>query len=149
MVMRFIITGTILLFTSILVSGQGGSAYDPLGRLRVREMSGNITMTIDSLIVENYNKHLIQNRKNIGVEGYRIRIFSDNGHGALESQKRVKANFLSLYPEIPTYNKYEGSYYKIYIGDFRTKRDALKTLDAIRRNFPDAFIVEDKIVIEE
>ncbi|MDA3821428.1 MAG: SPOR domain-containing protein, partial [Bacteroidales bacterium] len=102
-----------------------------------------------TLIQYNYYKHIVQNSKDIGVEGYRIRIFSDIGHGAKERQQRIRAKFLSLYPEIQTYPPYEGSYYKIYVGDFRTKRDALKVLEIIIKDFPDAFIVEDKIVIEE
>lgn len=129
---------------------QGGAQpKDAMERLENKELEGIIMLQMDSLILENYNKHLVQNNKNRGVSGYRIRIFSDNGMGAKEDQKRVRAEFLSLFPGIPTYYPYEGSYYKIYVGDFRTKRDALKILDKIRRKFPDAFIVEDSIIIEE
>lgn len=122
---------------------------DPLYRLENKEFKGSVILTLDTLIQENYYKHLIKNKKDEGIEGYRIRIFSDNGHGAKEAQTKVKANFLSQYPDINTHNRYEGSYYKIYVGDFRTKREAMKMLETIKKNFPDAFIVEDKIIIEE
>ena len=125
------------------------TATDALERLQQREMSGQVMISMDSLILENYKKHLVYNSKNRGIEGYRIRIFSDNGQGAKDEQMRVRARFLSLYPEIASYPYYEGSYYKVYVGDFRTKRDALKQLDVVRKDFPDAFIVEDRIVIDE
>lgn len=125
------------------------NATDALERLQQREMNGQGMISMDNLILEHYRKHLVYNSKNRGIEGYRIRIFSDNGHGAKDEQKRVRARFLSLHPEIATYNRYEGSYYKIYVGDYRTKRDALRTLDLIQREFSDAFIVEDKIIIDE
>jgi hypothetical protein len=125
------------------------SATDALERLQQREMNGQGLISMDSLIMENYMKHLVYNSRNGGIEGYRIRIFSDNGQGAKDEQKRVRARFLSLHPGIVTYNRYEGSYYKIYVGDFRTKRDALRQLDEISKDFPDAFIVEDKIIIDE
>ncbi|MEX0980835.1 MAG: SPOR domain-containing protein [Bacteroidales bacterium] len=147
--MRFFIFITTILTVSAAVAGQGRSGADPLSRLQQMEMSGDVVITLDSLILENYNKHLIQNSRNRGVSGYRIRIFSDNGHGAKEKQRRVKADFLSTYPDITTYDRYEGSYYKIYVGDFRTRREALKVLNRIKSDFHDAFIVGDNIVIED
>ena len=125
------------------------NAMDAYTRLKNKEINGEVIITMDSLILDNYNKHLVYNAKNKGIEGFRIRIFSDNGYGAKDQQLRVRASFLSQYPEIKTYSRYEGSYYKIYVGDFRTKRDALKALNMIKENFPDGFIVEDKIEIEE
>ncbi len=147
--MRFIILITTILTLSAAVAGQGRSEADPLSRLQQMEMTGDVVITMDSLILENYNKHLIQNSRNRGVSGYRIRIFSDNGHGAKEHQRQVKANFLSTYTDIKTYDRYEGSYYKIYVGDYRTRREALKVLNRIKSDFHDAFIVEDNIVIED
>jgi hypothetical protein len=147
--MRFIVLIAIILTAGTAVAGQSGNATDAFGRLQQKEMSGDVILTLDPHILENYNKHLVQNSRNRGIAGYRIRIFSDNGQGAKEHQMRVRANFLSLHPKISTYNRYEGSFYKVYVGDFRTKRDALKALSNIKRNFPDAFIVDDKIVIEE
>lgn len=147
--MRFIVLIAVILTVGTAVAGQSRKSTDALGRLQQKEMSGDVILTLDPLILENYNKHLVQNSKNRGVEGFRIRIFSDNGQGAKEHQKRVRAKFLSLHPEIQTYNRYEGSFYKIYVGDFRTKRDALRILSTIKEDFPDAFIVEDNIIIEE
>jgi hypothetical protein len=147
--MRFTILLTIVLSFSAAMQGQSRQPSDALSRLMQKEMTGDVILTLEPLILENYNKHMIQNSRNRGVTGFRIRIFSDNGMGARNQQLRVMANFLSLYPEIPADPKYDGSYYKIYVGNFRTKRDALKILGNIKRNFPDAFIVEDNIVIEE
>lgn len=151
--MKCIIFSILVMLLSSAAIAQGSqtdvSAADALERLQQREMNGQVIISLDSLVLEHYKKHLVYNSKNRGIEGFRIRIFSDNGQGAKDEQKRVRARFLSLHPDIITYNRYEGSYYKIYVGDFRTKRDALKTLDLIGKDFPDAFIVEDKIVIEE
>lgn len=146
---KVIFLSFVLVMARLMVCGQEVDAEDALGRLQQKEFSGKVNIILDSLILENYNKHLVSNSRNRGVEGFRIRIFSDNGQGAKDNQLRVSARFLSLFPDIPVYYRYEGSYYKIYIGDFRTKRDALKGLNMIRKKFPDAFIVEDKITIRE
>lgn len=151
--MRYILLFSVLLFSSTVLSAQSGQnrvrTTDALSKLEEKEMQGEISISMDSLVEENYIKHLQQNRKIRGVAGYRIRIFSDNGQGAKDMQKRVRADFLSSFAEITSYYRYEGSYYKIYVGDFRTKRDALKVLEQIDGKFPDAFIVEDNIVIDE
>lgn len=141
----------ILPFTGSM--GQSGSGTnsdtDPLTRLQDLELQSKVSLYFDTLIVENYQKHLAQNLKTSGVKGYRIRIFSNNGHGAKEMQRQAVAKFLSYFPDVPAYYRYEGSYYKVYVGDFRSKRDALKILFQIDHQFPDAFIVEDRIVLAE
>ncbi len=147
-IISFLLAGTFVSGQNY-TTGQRQAPKDALGRLMQKESYGRFDITFDTLIVENYNKLLVKNSKNPGVEGYRIRIFSDNGYGARESQQRVKADFLSLYPDIKMHDGYDKSYYKIYVGDFRTKRDALKVLNRIKRNFPESFIVEDKIVLED
>lgn len=147
-----ILTIVFISFSLLSYAQSGRSNYksnDALERIKHKEVDGKVSIWLDSLVEENYNKHLVQNKKQSGVRGYRIRIFSDNGYGAKENQRRARAQFLSLFPDIPTYYPYEGSYYKIYVGDFRTKRDALKELEKIRKEFPDAFIVEDNIIIED
>lgn len=146
LIIAFMLTGSVCL-------GQSGvqkiKKTDALNSLFEKEEEGVLTISLDSLIEENYNKLLVQGSKLRGVRGYRIRIFSDNGHGAKDNQKRVLARFLSLFPDIATYYPYEDTYYKIYVGDFRTKRNAMLALDRIDGKYPNAFIVEANIVIEE
>lgn len=148
--MKNIIIYIFLLSLSAFVWGQNSTrAVDALHNIKKKELGGDVAISMDTLILDNYYKLLVQNSKDIGIEGYRIRIFSDVGHGAKDGQKRIMAKFLSLYPEICVYYPYDEPYFKVYVGDFRTKRDALKVLGTISKDFPDAFIVEDKIVIEE
>ncbi|OFX51846.1 MAG: hypothetical protein A2046_00790 [Bacteroidetes bacterium GWA2_30_7] len=92
-----------------------------------------------------FNKHIEYNEKLSSCQGYRIRIFSDSGHTARESANKAKADFLKLFPEIESYLKYDQPNWKVLIGDFRTKSDALKFLKLISDNFPSAFIVKDMI----
>jgi len=122
---------------------------DVLENLKEKEMHGSLTIYLDTLLEDNYTKHLIQNSKTRGIPGYRIRIFSDNGRGAKDRQKEARASFLSLYPDVDAYTRYEGSYFKIYVGDYRTKSEAIVLLNRIKRKFPDAFVVEDNILIED
>jgi hypothetical protein len=148
-----VFTILLLLAHCIFSYSQGGGRTvrqnDVFESLKDKEGNGQMTITLDSLLEENYKKHMVKNSQNMGIAGYRIRIFSDNGRGAKDKQKRTRVNFLSLFRDVDAYPKYEGSYYKVYVGDFRTKSQAILCLERIKKEFPDAFVVEDNIVIEE
>lgn len=90
-------------------------------------------------------RHIAKNRREGGIQGYRIRIFSDLGMNARTESEEAKTKFFENFPNIPIYRKYNAPYFKVYVGDFRTKIEAVKNLKKIKRVFPNAFIVPDKI----
>ncbi len=94
-------------------------------------------------------KHIARNRRQDGIPGYRIRIFSDVGRGARKNSEKAKVQFYEKYPDIPVYRRYDSPYFKVYIGNFRTKMDAIKCLKKIRKDYPDAFVVPDRIEYPE
>lgn len=104
-----------------------------------------VHVEVDSLLVANYDKLIYRNMKFSGVPGYRIRIYSESGIGAKQEQQQVRARFLSLYPGLDAYNIYDEPYFKIFVGDCRTRSEALKLLDMIEKDFPNSFIREDYI----
>ena len=116
-----------------------------------QEASGDdllIGIEIDSLLEANYYKLMVVNSKVRGVPGYRIRIFSESGVGAKEEQQRIRASFLSEFPEIDAYYRYDEPYFKVYVGDCRTRSEALKLYDLIKKEFPNPIIRKDYINIK-
>lgn len=125
---------------------RSNSEGDLLKQLQGHEVEGQVSIEVDSLLTANYYKLLERNSKEgTGVPGYRIRIYSESGLGAKEEQQRLKARFLTLYPGIDAYNRYDEPFFKVYVGDCRTRSEALKLYDRIRKNFPNPIIVEDDI----
>lgn len=106
---------------------------------------GEVTIFQDLRINNLVYNHIEQNKRKAGVPGYRIRIFNDLGSGAREHSQEVKAEFYDKFPEIPIYREYDSPYFKVYVGDFRTKIDAMKVFKRIKHYFPAAFIVPDEI----
>ena len=146
--MRFLIVFLCTLFTAPLLmaqSGEPGSGGDLLLSLQESGRNNTISLEMDSLLVSNYYKLLSSNKNSTGIPGYRIRIFSESGVGAKEEQQRVKARFLTLYPDIDAYYRYDEPYFKVYVGDCRTRSEVLQLMDRISRNFPNPFIVQDFI----
>lgn len=110
-----------------------------------KDGNGNVVVYQDERINKVIWKHVNQNKEFNGVQGFRIRIFSDLGQTAREKSQEANAKFNELFPEIPVYREYDTPYYKVYAGDYRTKNDALKDFKRIKEYFPVAFIVPGRI----
>ena len=46
---------------------------------------------------------------------------------------------------MPCYLIFQEPYYKVRIGDYRTKMEAEKFLNEIEQDYPNAFVVQDEI----
>ena len=137
-----------LLFAGIIPATLHSQQTDLFNQLQKAGGEGQVRITADSLLVENYYKLLTQNSKVSGVPGYRIRIFSESGIGAKEEQQRIRARFLSLFPDVDAYYRYDEPYFKVYVGDCRTKSEALKLYDRVEKDFANPILVEDYIHIK-
>ena len=89
-------------------------------------------------------EHLSQNAGRT-LSGYRVRIFFDNKQSArVESEEALK-RCESLYHDVRAYRTYANPYFKVTVGDFRTKSEAMALLERIRSEFPSAFVVKENI----
>ncbi len=106
---------------------------------------GTLIINQDERIEELINRHIQINRENQGIEGYRIRIFSESGQGARPRATEISAKFNVKYPDIETYLVYDAPNFKVYVGDFRSRSEALKVKRKINRDYPHSFIVMGQI----
>jgi len=96
------------------------------------------------------HRALPENDNNYGMDGYRIQIYFSSTRNAREESNRVRAEFISRFPHIASYKKYsEPGYFKVRVGDFRTKAEATKVFLEVSRVFPNAYIVRDIINFPE
>jgi len=145
-----IIFRILLLFFGLISPAVYSQSADPgsdvLQRLKDTDnyFSG-VKIRLDSQIEQNYYKHLIYNKTNAAIMGYRIRIFSGSGHDAFEKANQTRARFLSKYENIKAYISYVAPDYKVYVGDCRTRSEVLKLFREINKDFPYAFLVDQPI----
>ena len=89
-------------------------------------------------------KQVASNAKR-AIQGYRVRIFFDNKQSArVESEETLK-RFEATYHDIKAYRTYANPYFKVTVGDFRTKSEAMALLSRIKSAFPSAFVVKENI----
>jgi len=93
---------------------------------------------IDNLLWMQMHNNRLQDGK---ILGYRISIFSESGQTARERAIQARSTFVRNFPGIEAYLEYNNPNFQLFVGDFRTRNDALKELKRIERSFPRAFIV--------
>lgn len=96
-------------------------------------------------VVADAVRRQIEANKDRGLQGYRVRIFFDNKQTArVESEETLK-RFESMYHDVVAYRTYANPYFKVTVGDFRTRSEAVMLLERIRHEFPSAFVVKENI----
>ncbi len=110
-----------------------------------KQGEGTIIIEHSEEIGQLLNQHIYLNKKNTTIPGYRIKIYADNNKNAREESLEAQSNFLDIFPDIPTYRSYVAPYFRVYVGNFRTKTEALKKLKDIKNEFDDVYIVSAQI----
>ena len=77
--------------------------------------------------------------------GFRVQLTSESGQGSQARANDVKARFMSNYKDINSYLVWEAPNFKIRVGDFRTKFEAAMFWKQIQAEFPNSYVVDDKI----
>ena len=73
-----------------------------------------------------------------GIDGWRVQL---KFKAKKEELKQVQIAFIKLYPEIPSYLEYNTPYYRVRVGNCRTKLEAIKIQRQISKHFPGAYPV--------
>lgn len=107
-------------------------------------MPSNVSIVQSPSIRKSVEKRIASNHSRT-VSGYRIRIFFDNGRDARAESQATLYRFKTRYPEVAAYRTFVSPYFKVTIGDFRTRSEALSMLSSLNHQFPSAFIVKENI----
>lgn len=79
------------------------------------------------------------------MNGYRIRLFFSNKQSARTESEELEKEFQLQFPQIPTYRSYTNPFFKVVVGDYRTKSDAIRELNKILPFYPKAIVVKENI----
>ena len=106
---------------------------------------GRLQVIQDNRIDTLLKTHIELNDKFPQISGWRINIFFEAGNYSKRMAIEAKSEFVNKYTEVPCYLIFQEPYYKVRIGDYRTKMQAEKFLNEIKYDYPNAFVVQDEI----
>jgi hypothetical protein len=145
----------IILFLSVLPISKAQEFIKTSDLFRIQETDNrsaslNIIQSpcVDTLISRYVlaNKLLKQNSGGGEMDGFRIQIYRSSNRAARDESNKARAEFMIEFPDIPSYAMYDNpGYFLVRAGNFRTKLEGTKWLYNIRRKYPNAYLVPDKI----
>ncbi len=101
-----------------------------------------IKHTSDSLANQLVERHKKVNAAKMSMSGFRVQLYFGS-----ERQKanEIRTDFLSQYSGTGAYLLYQQPYFKVRVGDFRTRLEAQAFLKKISTVYTSAFIVTDEV----
>jgi len=107
---------------------------------------GAIIINQDHQIQELVERHVAINKANEGkIQGWRVQIYNSSGTNSRSEAQTARKQFLAKYPEVGAYLIYQPPFFKIRVGDFRTKDAAYTFYKKILSDFPVSYLITDQI----
>ena len=146
---RILIILSALLLSCVALQAQDTTRTAPvdstlLGRDILSVLGSGAQVEQSSTIRQALQQYTLSNAEK-PISGYRIRVFYDNGPQARVKSENIEQTLQKQFPEVLVYRSFESPNYKVSIGDFRSKDEALRIFNAIKGTYPTAFIIKESI----
>jgi hypothetical protein len=148
----------LLLFLTMLIDGSShAQAFIRTADLFSRPGSrGSLTIDQNSSIDTLLSRYIAMKRDirtsdgNQAILGVRIQIYQSSVRTAREEANKIMLQFLNDHGDMKAYVQYQDpGWYKVRVGNYRTLTEAYKDLMMIRKQYPSAYAVQDKIPYQE
>lgn len=96
---------------------------------------------LDSLVM----RHTRVNKLKDGFDGFRVQLYSGSGTEARLQANNLRAEFMSIYPDVPAYLVYQAPNFKVRVGDFRTELEATYLQRELAYQYPGGFVSRDLV----
>jgi hypothetical protein len=111
----------------------------------IMSLVGSKVNVSQSSAVRNALNNYIRSNGGKKIQGYRIRVFYDNSPQARTRSESIAAYVRTQFPENGVYRTFEAPNYKVTVGDFRSKEEALKIYMTLKGIYPTAYIIKENI----
>jgi hypothetical protein len=112
------------------------------------DQSSAVDTLISRYIVKQKNNKTSDGKQ--GMDGWRIQIYYSSVRSAREESNNVMLQFINKFGDKKAYIQYtDPGWYMVRVGNYRTMAEGYKDLITIRKEFPDAYFVLDKILFPD
>ena len=149
---RFIVIAILALLPCAMLRAQeyrvdnGSSQVDStlMGRNILSVMGSGVTVNQSRAMRSAFDSY-VSNNASKKLTGYRIRVYFDNGQNARARSEAIARSVSNTFPGIGVYRTFESPNYKVSVGDFRTKDEALKVYHSLKATYPTALLLRETI----
>lgn len=114
-----------------------------LGKSILSVIGSGVKIT-QSVAVQQAMDNYVRENANKPITGYRIRVYYDNGPQARAKSEAIEKTLQQQF-RAAVYRSFESPNYKVTVGDFRTKDEALRIYNALKWTYPTAYIIKETI----
>jgi len=108
-----------------------------------RPGEGVVVIHQDAGIEEMMREHHDTNSRTTVLEGYRIQLYSGSGVNSKKEAMSVRIKFLGLFPNEAVDLYYNAPFWRVRVGNFRYRNEALPLLSKVKKQFPSSYLVKD------
>jgi len=149
---RFIIIAILALFPAMMLRAQeyrvdnGSAQVDStlVGRSVLSVLGSGVSVNQSTAMKSAFDSYVSANASK-RITGYRIRVYYENNQNARNRSEAIARSISGTYPGIGVYRTFESPNFKVCVGDFRTKDEALKLYHALKLSYPTAIILKETI----
>ena len=149
---KFLIIAILALLPGLVLRAQeyrvdnGASQVDStlMGRSILSVMGSGVTVNQSRSMRTAFDSYISNNAAK-KLTGYRIRVYFDNGQSARMRSESIARSVSNAFPGIGVYRTFESPNFKVTVGDFRTKDEALKVYHSLKATYPTAIILRETI----
>ena len=119
--------------------------FSAVGLLNAQGNDGFYKGTEEVSVEDLLELHKEFNSNYSSISGYRIQIYKGSGNNALEKGQILMNKFREDYKNKAVYISFSEPYYRVRVGDYRTRLDALNFFRKIKSKYPSAFVIKENI----
>ncbi len=110
------------------------------GKIVIHQEEG-IDYLMKTMVEENARKN--------GVDGWQIQLYSGTGPEGKRQAMEVKTKMLEEFPDVQTITKYNPPFWRVRVGNYRNRNEALPMLKQLKSLFPNCYSVKGIVRMED
>ena len=149
---RLLLLALLILLPAAMLRAQEYRVDNGSARVDSTLVGRNILSVLGTGVTENQSRAMrtafdnyVSNNAAKKMTGYRIRVYFDNGQNARNRSEAIARSLSGTYPGLGVYRTYESPNFKVTVGDFRTKDEALRIYHSLKSSYPTAIILKETI----
>ncbi|MEX0685996.1 MAG: SPOR domain-containing protein [Balneolales bacterium] len=113
----------------------------------ISQLSDNYAM-LHNTVPESFRNIRAEEERRNSNQGYRVQIISTRN---LQEVETIETEFLTwmreneISPMHESYIRFRQPYYRLHLGDFRSRAEAIQFSQIVRQKYPNAWVVPDQI----
>lgn len=115
--------------------------------LSIAQTPGKLTVGFSSAALDSLTQYSQKSNHNqTTLEGFRIQIYSGSSVNSRQEAMKEQGKFAQQWTATPVYVIYNAPFWRVRVGDYRSKSEALPDLSRFRPQFPGCYVVKDETV---